>query len=272
MKAVTRRGSLARLAGLATAATIGACAVSAPPRSRQHFVLIHGGWHGAWCWDRVAARLRKARHTVTAPDLPAHGADRTPVEAVSLASYVRTVTDVLDAAPDPVVLVGHSIGGMTISQAAEARPERVRTLVYLSALVMADGETASSRRDGNSALNALVKVELRSGSQAPLLARLDTVDAARVREALYHDCDEADALAAMARLGPEPLGPWFEPMRLTPARFGTVDKVYLHCSDDPLSVCRCGSRRRCRCSREPADRRTVSTPLSTPRRSSWPSS
>ncbi len=229
MKPLTRRSSLVRLASFGAAGLLGGCATE-PAARREHFVLIHGGWHGAWCWSRLAARLRDAGHAVTAPDLPAHGDDATPLEEASLASYVKRVTDVLDASPQPVVLVGHSIGGMTIAQAAEERPGQVRTLVYLSAFVMGDGETASSRRDANSALNGLVQVESRGGK--PLLARLDPSMPDRVRDALYHDVNEVDLRTTLARLGPEPLAPWFEPLRLSAARFGKVDKVYLHCSED----------------------------------------
>lgn len=255
MKSLTRRSSLVRLASFGAAGLLGGCATEPAPR-REHFVLIHGGWHGAWCWSRVAAKLREAGHVVTAPDLPAHGDDRTPVEQASLKSYVHTVTDVLDASPQPVVLVGHSIGGMTISQAAEERPEKVRTLVYLSAFVMRDGETASSRRDANSALNGLVQLEPSTGT--PLLARLDASMPDRVRNALYHDVNDVDVRNTLARLGPEPMAPWFEPLRLSAARFGAVDKVYLHCSDDRATT---AAQQRSHAARWPM-RKTVTLPSS----------
>lgn len=61
------------------------------------FVLIHGGWHGGWCWYKVMALLEKHGHTVVAPDLPSHGRDRTPLSAVSLQGYVDSVCKVIDA-------------------------------------------------------------------------------------------------------------------------------------------------------------------------------
>jgi pimeloyl-ACP methyl ester carboxylesterase len=75
------------------------------------FVLIHGGCHGAWCWYKIIPRLEQLGHRVIAPDLPSHGRDKTPVSTVTLQSYVDAVCAILDAQREPVVLVGHSMGG-----------------------------------------------------------------------------------------------------------------------------------------------------------------
>ena len=83
------------------------------------YVLVHVSWGGAWCWDRVAPLLEQAGHHVVAFDLPAHGEDTTPVEQVTLASYTDRVVAVLDAQSEPVILVGHSHGGVVITQVAE---------------------------------------------------------------------------------------------------------------------------------------------------------
>lgn len=92
------------------------------------FVLIHGGWHGAWCWDRVAPLLEQGGHEVVSFDLPGHGEDRTPSVEVTLEGYTDRVVEALDALSEPVVLVGHSLGGTAISQAAERRPEKIEKL------------------------------------------------------------------------------------------------------------------------------------------------
>lgn len=64
------------------------------------FLLIHGAWHGAWCWREVAARLEVRGHTATAIDLPGHGEDRSPPESVTLQNYVTCVVEALDHAID----------------------------------------------------------------------------------------------------------------------------------------------------------------------------
>ena len=86
------------------------------------FVLVHGAWHGAWCWDELAPLL--GGH-VEAVDLPGHGADTTPVAGCTLDAYVARVVEALERAPEPAVLVGHSLGGITVAQAAERRPDEV---------------------------------------------------------------------------------------------------------------------------------------------------
>ena len=103
-------------------------------------VLVHGAFAGAWCWEPVLPGLRAAGHEVEAIDLPGSGGDETPVEEVSLDAYANRVCAVL-ADGRPAVLVGHSMGGMVITQAAARCPEHVAALVYLAAFLPADGQS-----------------------------------------------------------------------------------------------------------------------------------
>ena len=72
------------------------------------FVLVHGAWHGAWCWEKVVPLLEGAGHEVVTLDLPGHGEDGTPALEVTMESYTDRVVGALDARSEPVVLVGHS--------------------------------------------------------------------------------------------------------------------------------------------------------------------
>ena len=103
------------------------------------YVLIHGAWHGGWCWDKIVPLLKKEGHKVEAPDLPGHGRDKTPIPEISLQSYTDRVCRILDTQSEPVILVGHSMGGVVITQAAQHRPEKIKTLVYLSAMLPRNG-------------------------------------------------------------------------------------------------------------------------------------
>src|SRR4051812_20142149 len=107
----------------------------------SNFVLVHGSWHGAWCWYKVVPRLRARGHHVDAVELPGHARDWTPPAAVTIDSYVERIHEAIDRAPGPVVLVAHSRGGLAITQAAERRHDRVAKLVYLAAYLLADGES-----------------------------------------------------------------------------------------------------------------------------------
>ncbi|HNH94754.1 MAG TPA: alpha/beta fold hydrolase, partial [Microthrixaceae bacterium] len=120
------------------------------------FVLIHGAWQGAWCWSRLQVSLRGLGALSIAVDLPGHGEDRTPIAGLTLSDYADRVIEVLDDIDEPVTLVGHSLGGATISTVAERRPERIAGLVYLCALLQPSGATPADlhRHDPDSALVA----------------------------------------------------------------------------------------------------------------------
>src|SRR4051794_1073601 len=97
------------------------------------FVLVHGAFGGAWCWEPVAVELRQRGHSVVAVDLRGSGGDRTPGEEVTLDAYAERVCEALAAGPEPAVLVGHSMGGVVITQAASRCPRQVSRLVYVAA-------------------------------------------------------------------------------------------------------------------------------------------
>lgn len=108
------------------------------------FVLVHGAWHGGWCWRRVTPLLRAAGHEVFTPTLTGLG-DRTHLlhPGVGLQTHVRDVVALLDAEDlDDVVLVGHSYAGMVISGVAQLRPHLLRRRIYLDAFLPEDGECA----------------------------------------------------------------------------------------------------------------------------------
>ena len=86
------------------------------------FVLVHGAFSGAWAWERMIAPLEAAGHVVDTLDLPGSGDDQTPVEEVTLARYAAAVVEVLERRPEPAVLVGCSMGGVVITQAASDAP------------------------------------------------------------------------------------------------------------------------------------------------------
>jgi pimeloyl-ACP methyl ester carboxylesterase len=185
------------------------------------FVLIHGSWHGAWCWEKLTPLLRQTGHQVQAIDLPGRGADRTPPSDLSLATYARRICAELDAATEPVVLVGHSMGGVPITQAAEYRPEKIQTLVYLAAFLPRNGES----------LVALAQQDTQSQLLPNLTFREDRgdhlVNTQATREVLYADCSDDDAARASQRLVPEPLAPVVTPVQTTPERWGRLPRVYI---------------------------------------------
>lgn len=107
-------------------------------------VLVHGAWHGGWCWEKVVTRLRLAGHTVFAPTLTGLG-ERSHLltRKTGLEVHVEDIAALLrfESLRD-VVLVGHSYAGLVITGVAGREPGRIRRLVYLDAFVPDDGEAA----------------------------------------------------------------------------------------------------------------------------------
>jgi pimeloyl-ACP methyl ester carboxylesterase len=107
------------------------------------FVLVHGAWHGSWCWKRVRKALQDQGHEVFTPTLTGL-ADRSHLlsPAVSLDTHIEDVMNLIrwEELSD-VILCGHSYGGCVISGVADRVPDRIRSLVYLDAFVLEDGES-----------------------------------------------------------------------------------------------------------------------------------
>jgi pimeloyl-ACP methyl ester carboxylesterase len=169
------------------------------------FVLVHGAWHGAWCWERLTPELERRRHRVVAPDLPCEDPTAT------FDDYAGVVVDALAAVDDDdVVVVGHSLGGLTIPLVAARRP--VRRLVFLCALIAAPG---ASLADQVRAEPDIFVPGFRAGLAPPDGQRRSLwVDYAIAREALYQDCAEEHAAAAFERLRPQSSAPDAEPCSL----------------------------------------------------------
>lgn len=189
------------------------------------FVFVHGGMHGSWCWEKVVPRLEALGHRAIAPDLPGMAAgEPIPPKPVTLAMQAESVADAVRAAGEPVVLVGHSMGGIAISEAAERVPELLSRLVYLSAMLIPGGETmfgwVKHRKQ------AFTGVEL-SDDGALLLP-----NPARAAEVFYNSCGREDIDRAVARLRPQPTKPGQEPLTVTPERFGSVPRAYVECLRD----------------------------------------
>ena len=109
----------------------------------MNFVLVHGGFHGGWCWKLVAERLKAMGHAVTHPTSTGFGERRHLLRAdLSLDTLVQDLVNHLEAEElTDVVLVGHSFGGLSISGAADRVPRRIRHLVYLDSLIIQPGQT-----------------------------------------------------------------------------------------------------------------------------------
>ena len=198
------------------------------------FVLIHGSWHGGWCFDEIRPLLEAEGHHVITPDLPGMGGDEAELAAATLPGWAEFTADICRNAPQqPVILAGHSRGGIVISQAAEAAPEAMDALVYICAMMLPDGMSRAEFKaleELNPAFDAIIRAT--PGGQG-------TLANPALGPPVFAQLSPPDLVArAMARLAAEPHGPRSTPLQLTAARYGQLPRSYIECTQDraiPLS-------------------------------------
>jgi len=192
----------------------------------KHFVLVHGAWHGAWCWEKIIPLLTDAGHKVYTLDLPGSGADQTPIAEVTLDSYVAAVIELISSIDKPVVLVGHSMGGMVITQVAEMLPARIETLIYLTAFSPKHGETLFqyANEDIGSWVSQYKQINEEQG--------FFTIAEDKVKDCFYGLCTDEDTENAIRRLRPQALAPIATPLLLSDENYGSVRRCYIECSED----------------------------------------
>ncbi|MGI9345164.1 MAG: alpha/beta fold hydrolase [Gammaproteobacteria bacterium] len=197
------------------------------------FVLVHGASHGGWCWYKVAAHLRSHGHRVHAPDLPGHGADRSATDQASMQSSVDRIGETLQASSEPAILVGHSMGGAVISQAAEQYAERISHLVYLCAFLLeANQSIMDVLRQFPEATDPPVFVPLKGTSYL-------VPNPEQLAELFYADCTADDIALAQALLVPQNPELFVAPIQISDSRFGGIPRTYIECTQDraiPLKV------------------------------------
>ena len=191
----------------------------------KRFLLIHGSWHGAWCWYKVAPRLESEGHIVTVPDVP--GRMLSPAKPISVGfnTMLKSLRGSLPAG-EKTTIVAHSRYGILASTLAEAFPDRIDRVIYLASYMLPTGKRGAEyfRWDKTSFLAPHVKISK--------LGMWDQLHPDIFREGLYHDCNEDDNKLGLMLLGKEPLRPVLSKLKLTDGRYGRVPKAYIRLTED----------------------------------------
>ncbi len=187
-------------------------------------LLIHGAWCSASTWDEVLPFLSEAGHQAKAIDLPGHGARSAEIGQTGLVEYGAAIVADLERFGE-AVLVGHSMGGMAISAAAESRPDLVRSLIYVAAFLPRDGDSLLDlkKRERHTIGGAVCRGPIEHTTV------LDPIMAA---EFLFQDASERQKAIGLSRLCPQANAPQTDRIRLSAGRFGSVSRDYVVCSRD----------------------------------------
>lgn len=199
-------------------------------------LLIHGAWQGAWAWDAWLPHLHTQGWQARAIDLPGNGcdpADRTTAADVTLELYVAHAARALAEFDAPLVVVGHSGGGIVAAQLAEACPERVAALVFVAGMMLPSGLSfrqllAEAQAEEPAADFAGIGPHLQWSADG----LSSSVPAEAARQIFLHDCEPAAAAAAAARLRPQPERGRAVAPRLSAARYGRVPRIYVEARQD----------------------------------------
>jgi len=190
--------------------------------SRKTFVLVHGAWHGGWCWRRVADLLERRGHLVFTPTLTGLGERSHLVSgAINLDTHIADIVNVIKWEDlRDICLVGHSYAGWTISGAAERVADRISSIVFLDAYMPNDGEQPID----------LTTEQIR----ADMLAAMQKGEVSHPAPpaAMFH-VNEKDQAWVDSKLTPQPIGTYTQPIRLTGTREKVAKKTYIRAVRHP---------------------------------------
>jgi pimeloyl-ACP methyl ester carboxylesterase len=187
------------------------------------YVLVHGAFGGAWSWETVIAPLESAGHSVEAFDLPGGGDDRTPMAEITLASCVARVCDVLGARPEPAVLVGFSMGGVVITQAAAECTEHVASLIFVAAFMPSTGQSLLDLMNLPEAAGSMIGENLVVEGDPPVATLPDAAAAAGV----YNRCAPEQTALALERRRPQAVAPLATPVSADGKVLASIPRSYV---------------------------------------------
>jgi pimeloyl-ACP methyl ester carboxylesterase len=191
------------------------------------FVLIHGAWHGSWCWQDIVPTLEKS-HKILLIDLPGRNYSQPgDFKEIDLSAYVSHVIEALKDISGDIILVGHSMAGMVITQVAEQIPERLSALVYVAAFMPKHQESLfdiTRQADG-------------PGISTEFIANqpdnyIDLKKSARTQSLLLNMVPDALAEVTMQKLNKEPFMAFVEKSNIPTMAFHHIPQFYIKCLQD----------------------------------------
>ena len=200
----------------------------------QTFVLVHGAWHGGWCWSRVADRLRAGGHRVFTPTQTGLG-DRKHLmsKEITLETFTQDITGLIEAEElTGITLVGHSFGGLAISGVADRMPDRVRALVYLDSIIVEGGKSPFDGLPPDIVATRRKAAEESSGGLSLPVPS----------PSVFGISDQRDNDWVARRMTPHPLSTFTSPLPIKGPVGNNLPRTYIHCTTPAYAPLE-GSRR-----------------------------
>jgi pimeloyl-ACP methyl ester carboxylesterase len=197
-------------------------------------VLIHGAWHGGWCWWKVEPVLRQSGARIFAPSLTgmgerSHLARYLDPAVINLDLHIEDVGRLLESEGlEEVVLVGHAYAGMVITGVAEAHPQRLAHLVYINGVVPRDGEAMVDQLNAVRGPEFTARVRRAIENQEDFLPPPDTAEEIRQRWAIS---DPEDQSWMLPRLCPQSVASFAQPVRLGRAESQRIPRSFILSSE-----------------------------------------
>jgi len=198
-------------------------------RNGKTFILVHGAWQASFVWKNVKEQLEQQGHRVIAVELPAHGKDISTVAQATLDNYVAKVKSAINEEDDKIILVGHSLGGAVITQAAAQLPNKIEKVVYIAGFVPLSGES----------VNSLSALDKESGISLDILIPsqdFSTVTFANpeinIPKIFCHDATAQQKTLLIKNLKAEPTAPMGTPLQYDIKVFEKIDKYYIYTKQD----------------------------------------
>ncbi|KAK4765985.1 hypothetical protein SAY87_007627 [Trapa incisa] len=203
----------------------------------NHFVLVHGGGFGAWCWYKTIALLEDGGFQVTAIDLTGSGIDSFDTNGITtLSQYVKPLTDFLEKLDEgqKVILVGHDFGGACISHVIELFPHKISKAVFIAAVMLTSGQSTLDLLKQAAASNEIIQQAqiflYGDGDDHPPTAV--EIHKSLLRNLLFNQSPAKDVALASVSMRPIPFSPLLEKLSISDRMHGSVRRFYIQTPED----------------------------------------